>query len=120
MQQEQIKEIIGNLADLQASLSGNQAACEKIVSAQNQLREILARDEEQREAFLVDYRNDALCQLDRQGELMDLATGELPDSELFGIWAAAQLFVSATKNYFDLRNMTASERLTTPKYLLEN
>ena len=119
-QQEQLKEIISNLADLQATLAGNQAACEQIVNAQNRLREILARDEEQQEAFLDDYRNDALCQLGRQGELMALVTIDLPDSELFGIWAAAQLFVSATKNYFDLRNMMGAVHLTTPQHLSEN
>ena len=49
MQQDRLTSIIGGLSDLQASLTGNQAAREQIVALKNQVHDILTDEQEDRE-----------------------------------------------------------------------
>ncbi|MDH4317922.1 MAG: hypothetical protein OEV64_05990 [Desulfobulbaceae bacterium] len=117
--QEQLTPIIAGLIDLQTKLTGNQAACEQIVALKNQMRDIQKEEIENREVILEDYRNDVLAQASRIKELIDDAPGSMSDFHLFGISGAAQMLTAATKNYFDLRNMIAAERLAHPQFILE-
>ena len=109
---QKIQEVIINLSDLHGKMTGNQDACIQLVAAQSKLRLLLNKKQVQEKAILEDYRNDVLCQLGRQAELMDSTLMEMPDSELFSIWAAAQMFCTATRNYFDLRNMVGVSNIT--------